>query len=85
MAEGFGRGESSSGNRTQQPRSVIEGSGELLEIHWVSLADTQKLELPNVTRMVLQEVQRRLDGDYDFAEPGPFVYFKHGKPVVDTV
>ena len=37
-----------------------EGSGELLGIHWVSLKDAQKLELPNITRMVLGEVERRL-------------------------
>lgn len=29
-----------------------EGSGELLELHWVSLKNAQKLELPNITRKI---------------------------------
>ncbi len=62
-----------------------EGSGELLEIHWVSLADAQQLELPNITRMVLGEVERRLQNDYPPDHEGPFVRFKRGKSVVDRI
>lgn len=62
-----------------------EGSGELLEIHWVSLADAQALELPNITRMVLGEVERRLLEGHSPGDEGPFVYFRHGKPVLDRI
>ena len=61
------------------------GSGELLEIHWVSLQDAQALELPNITRMVLAEVERRVQEGHTPEEVGPFVYFKHGKPVFDSI
>jgi 8-oxo-dGTP pyrophosphatase MutT (NUDIX family) len=61
------------------------GSGELLQLHWVSLADAQALELPNITRIVLAEVERRLRDGHGPGDPGPFVYFRRGKPVVDEV
>lgn len=37
-----------------------EGSGELDEIDWIGLDDTSKLDLPNVTRFVLKELEERL-------------------------
>ena len=60
-----------------------QGSGELLELHWVTLKDTQALELPNITRMVLGEVERRLREGHTPEDTGPFIHFKQGKPVVD--
>lgn len=62
-----------------------EGSGELLQVHWVSLKDAQALELPNITRIVLAEVERRLREGQQPEDRGPFLYFRHGKPVVDTI
>ena len=64
---------------------ATEGSGELLKIHWVTIADALKLELPNITRMVLAEVQRRIDEGHRPGDTGPYVYFKHGKPVQDRI
>ena len=62
-----------------------EGSGELLGIHWVSLKDAQALELPNITRMVLGEVERRLREGHTPEDKGPFVYFRHGKTIIDKI
>jgi 8-oxo-dGTP pyrophosphatase MutT (NUDIX family) len=62
-----------------------EGSGELLGIHWVSLKDAQALELPNITRMVLGEVERRLRQGHTPEDKGPFVYFRRGKTVIDEI
>ncbi len=62
-----------------------QGSGELLRLHWVSLQDAQELALPSITRMVLAEVERRLERGHEPAEPGPFVYFRRGKTVVDQI
>lgn len=61
-----------------------EGSGELLGIHWVSLRDARALELPQITRIVLAEVERRLCEGQQPEDPGPFVYFRHGKPVIEA-
>ena len=62
-----------------------EGSGELLGIHWVTLKDAQALELPNITRVVLAEVERRLREGHQPHDKGPFIYFRHGKPVTDEI
>ena len=59
----------------------LAGSGELLELHWVTLDDAQSLDLPTITRMVLVEVERRLREGHTPEDEGPFVYFRHGKPV----
>jgi hypothetical protein len=62
----------------------LQGSGELLELHWVSIDDARTLELPQITRLVLDEVERRLREGHTPAEHGPFVHFKHGKAVLET-
>lgn len=62
-----------------------EGSGELLKLHWVTMKDAQALELPNITRVVLEEVERRLREGHRPEDHGPFVHFRHGKPVVDKI
>ncbi len=62
-----------------------EGSGELLKLHWVSLKDAQALELPSITRMVLVEVQRRLEQGHKPEDPGPFVHFRNGKTIIDAI
>lgn len=62
-----------------------EGSGELLELHWVSLKDAHKLELPNITRMVLGEVERRLVDGHSPDDEGPFIHFRNGKSVIDKI
>jgi 8-oxo-dGTP pyrophosphatase MutT (NUDIX family) len=59
------------------------GSGELLGLHWVGFEQAQSLELPHITRLVLAEVERRLDGGHQPQDPGPFIYFKHGQPIVE--
>ena len=61
------------------------GSGELLAMHWVSLIDAEKLDLPIITRMILKEVEQRLAGDHSPDVEGPFIYFRNGKPVIDKV
>jgi 8-oxo-dGTP pyrophosphatase MutT (NUDIX family) len=61
------------------------GSGELLELHWVTLRDARALELPNITRLVLDEVERRVVDGHGPDDAGPFVYFKNGKSVIGEI
>ena len=67
------------GDVHEQPR----GCGELLRIHWVTVEDAQALELPHITRLVLSEAERRIKQGQQPQDPGPFVHFRHGKPVID--
>jgi 8-oxo-dGTP pyrophosphatase MutT (NUDIX family) len=49
--------------------------GELDEIAWVDLEEAAGLDLPNITRFVIQELALRLD---DPARPAPFMRFLRG-------
>jgi 8-oxo-dGTP pyrophosphatase MutT (NUDIX family) len=49
--------------------------GELDEIAWVDLDETLTLDLPNVTRFMVQELAQRLD---DPARPAPYIRFLGG-------
>lgn len=63
-----------------------EGSGELLDLHWVPLSEAKEMaQLPHITRAVLVELQRRLAAGEGPGAAGPFVYTRHGKQVVDTI
>lgn len=56
-------------------------SGELLEIHWVTLKEARQLELPRITRLVLDEIEQRIVIGHQYSEPGPFVFFRRGKAI----
>jgi 8-oxo-dGTP pyrophosphatase MutT (NUDIX family) len=49
--------------------------GELDEIAWVDLDEALALDLPNITRFVVQEIAQRLD---DHSRPAPFMRFLQG-------
>ena len=49
--------------------------GELDEIAWLELEETAALDLPNITRFVLQELALRLE---DPSRPAPFTRFARG-------
>ncbi len=56
------------------------GDRELDEIAWLSLAEMKDLDLPQITRFVMSEVARRLDGHVDDV---PFVRMIRGKHAVE--
>jgi 8-oxo-dGTP pyrophosphatase MutT (NUDIX family) len=63
-----------------------EGSGELLDLHWVGVDEAQRMEqLPHVTRTVLGALEQRLREGAGHHVHGPFLYVRHGKPVVDFI
>jgi 8-oxo-dGTP pyrophosphatase MutT (NUDIX family) len=49
--------------------------GELDEIAWVDLDEALALDLPNITRFVVQELALKLDAP---ERPAPFVRFVRG-------
>ena len=65
----------------------IIGSGELLKLHWATFIEAQKLELPQITQFVLQEVERRLNASPDQLKkmPIPFVHTRNERHYYDMI
>ncbi|MFP3943320.1 MAG: NUDIX hydrolase [Alphaproteobacteria bacterium] len=63
----------------------VDISGELLELHWLTLDEARKLDLPAITRFVLGELEAHLEDGPDAARPVPFVYYRRGRTVVDSL
>jgi 8-oxo-dGTP pyrophosphatase MutT (NUDIX family) len=51
---------------------------ELLTPAWLTIAEARALDLPSITRTVLDEVEARVNGDT--TRPAPFYRFTRGKP-----
>jgi 8-oxo-dGTP pyrophosphatase MutT (NUDIX family) len=66
---------------------IAGGSDELLEVHWLTLDDARGLDLPNITRVVLDELDERLVLSTQAAakRPVPFVYFRQAGPIRETL
>ncbi len=52
---------------------------ELLTPSWLTLAEARALDLPSITRTVLDEVEARVRDGADAARPAPFFRFLRGK------
>lgn len=61
---------------------ALMGSGELLDLHWVALEEATKLDLPNITRMIVQIALDRmaLPDPFDPTHKVPFFFFERGQP-----
>ena len=57
------------------PSEVSSASGELLDLHWLTLEEARQTDLPAITRMVIDVVEERLrvPKSLQQAEPAPFV------------
>ena len=57
------------------PSQVSSASGELLDLHWLTLDAARQTDLPAITRMVIDVVEERLKvpKSQQQAEPAPFV------------
>lgn len=67
-----------------QLNQSYRASDELLDIHWVTLAQARGLDLPQITRVVLDEIALRLSVGQTVDQSGPFIYFRQGKVIRDT-
>ncbi len=53
---------------------------ELLKPTWLTLAEARALDLPSITRTVLDEVEARTADGFDGSRPVPFFRFTRNKP-----
>ena len=51
---------------------VVSPEAELVELVWLPITDARKLDMPTITRVVLEELQARIAAGYDPALPVPF-------------
>jgi 8-oxo-dGTP pyrophosphatase MutT (NUDIX family) len=55
---------------------------ELLEPCWLTLSEARSLDLPSITRRVLDEVEARISDGPDAERPIPFFRFVRGQPAM---
>lgn len=65
--------------------ATLAGSGELVDLQWLPIARARKLDLPEVTRMVLGEIERRIAAPDSDPLPIPFVRWSRGGSVVESL
>lgn len=53
---------------------VVGPDTELVDLVWASIAETNDIDLPPITRSVLDELQARIAAGFDPALPAPFFY-----------
>jgi 8-oxo-dGTP pyrophosphatase MutT (NUDIX family) len=65
----------------------VSGSGELQGLHWVSIKDAEGLDLPNITRTVLAEIEERLNqtSAAQRERPVPFIHFRNNQAIRDML
>lgn len=56
-------------------------SGELINLHWVSVSEARNLDLPAITQFVIAEIEKRVTGP-DHSPPVPFVFYRQGQTEV---
>ena len=56
---------------------------ELLKPCWVTFDEARALDLPSITRRMIDEAEARAHDGHDPARPVPFFRFQHGKPAVE--
>ncbi|MGB6085778.1 NUDIX hydrolase [Parvibaculum sp.] len=65
----------------------VQGSGELQGLHWLSIDDARSLDLPNITRVILDELDERLSLSRaaQSRRTVPFIYFRNGNAIRDAI
>jgi 8-oxo-dGTP pyrophosphatase MutT (NUDIX family) len=65
----------------------VKGSGELQGLHWITTKDAQDLDLPNITRTILAEIddRLRLTEAAQRSRPVPFIHFRKNQAIRDML
>jgi len=69
------------------PEDTKNASGELLDLHWLTLKQARDLDLPAITRMILDIVEQRLTRprDEQMRMAAPFIRFARGKSIISDL
>ena len=58
---------------------LVGENSELIELKWLTFEETKTFELPTITRVVLEELENRIDAGFHRRLPVPFYMMKQGK------
>jgi 8-oxo-dGTP pyrophosphatase MutT (NUDIX family) len=64
---------------THRVDGVVHGDAELVEMKWLPINEAWSLDLPDITRIVLQEIESRISAGFQLELPVPFFRMKHGR------
>lgn len=69
------------------PETMEKASGELLDLHWLTLDDARQLDIPAITRSVIDMVEGRmqLDRKAQLHAPTPYFHTKNRKWAVSEL
>jgi 8-oxo-dGTP pyrophosphatase MutT (NUDIX family) len=59
---------------------VVGPDSELVELVWLPIVEAKELDIPTITRAVLNELERRIAAGFGHEAPVPFFRMVHGKP-----
>jgi 8-oxo-dGTP pyrophosphatase MutT (NUDIX family) len=62
----------------RREEGIISPEAELVELVWMALAEASALDLPSITRVVLDELAAAMKTGMDPGRPRPFFYLRHG-------
>ena len=57
----------------------VGAESELVELAWFSLAQARKLDLPGITRAILDELETQIGVDFAPHRPIPYHFMRHGE------
>lgn len=58
---------------------LVGPDAELVELVWLPVSQAQRLDMPTITQVVLEELQARLARGLDSDAPVPFYQMRHGR------
>ena len=67
--------------------AAISDSAELHDLRWLDMADLSSLNMPSITRTILDDVkaQMQTDPSLPFGSDGPFYFSRHGRFFRETI
>jgi 8-oxo-dGTP pyrophosphatase MutT (NUDIX family) len=58
---------------------VVHGDAELVELKWLPIGDALSFDLPDITRIVLHEIESRVSAGFRHDLPVPLFRTRHGR------
>ena len=56
---------------------VVHGNAELVDMKWLPISEARSLDLPDITMIVLQEIESRISAGFQHDLPVPFFRMRH--------